>query len=46
MKIIKTNLKGLWIIKTKIFKDNRGFFKEVEKQNILKKKYILYCFLF
>ena len=39
MKIIKTNLKGLWIIKTKIFKDNRGFFKEVEKQNILKKKF-------
>ena len=40
MKIIKTNLKGLWIIKTKIFKDNRGFFKEVEKKSILKKKFI------
>jgi dTDP-4-dehydrorhamnose 3,5-epimerase len=46
MKIIKTNLKGLWIIKTKIFKDNRGFFKEVEKQNILKKKFIFDCFSF
>ena len=46
MKIIKTNLKGLWIIKTKIFKDNRGLFKEVEKQSILKKKFIFDCFSF
>jgi len=46
MKIIKTNLKGLWIIKTKIFKDNRGFFKEVEKKSILKKKFIFDCFSF
>ena len=38
MKLIKTKLKDLLIIKTKIFKDNRGFFKEVEKNKILKKK--------
>jgi len=46
MKIIKTKLKDLLIIKTKIFKDNRGFFKEVEKQKILKKKFIFDCFSF
>jgi len=46
MKIIKTKLKDLLIIKTKIFKDNRGFFKEVEKQKFLKKKFIFDCFSF
>ena len=46
MKLIKTKLKNLLIIKTKIFKDNRGFFKEVEKNKILKKKFIFDCFSF
>ena len=46
MKLIKTKLKDLLIIKTKIFKDNRGFFKEVEKNKILKKKFIFDCFSF
>ena len=46
MKLIKTNIKDLLLIKTKIFKDNRGFFKEVEKQNVLKKKFIFDCFSF
>ena len=38
MKLIKTPLKDLLIIKTNIFKDNRGFFKEVEKKKNFKKK--------
>ena len=46
MKIIKTKIKGLVILKSKIFKDRRGFFKEVEKNNILKKKFIFDCFSF
>ena len=32
MKLIKTKLKDLFILQTDIFKDNRGFFKEVEKK--------------
>ena len=44
MKIIKTKIKGLLILKTSIFKDKRGFFKEVEKNKILKKKFIIDCF--
>tara|TARA_Y100000816_G_C26086998_1_gene573765 strand:+ start:725 stop:1264 length:540 start_codon:yes stop_codon:yes gene_type:complete len=35
MKIKKTKIKDIKIIKTKIFKDNRGFLKEVFKKNIL-----------
>ena len=46
MKKIKTKLNDLLIIKTTIYKDNRGFFKEVEKQKILKKKFIFDCFSF
>ena len=46
IKKIKTNIKGLFLIKTKIFKDNRGFFKEIEKNKILKKKFIFDCFSF
>jgi len=44
MKIIKTKIKDLVLVKTNIYKDNRGFFKEVEKNNILKKKFIFDCF--
>ena len=32
MQIIKTKIKDLIIIKSNIYKDNRGFFKEVEKK--------------
>ena len=46
MKLIKTKLKGLLILRSNIFKDNRGFFKEVEKNKILKKKFIFDCFSF
>ena len=44
MKIIKTKIKGLLIVKSKIFGDNRGFFKEVESSKILKKKFVFDCF--
>ena len=46
MKIIKTNIKDLVILKTQIFKDKRGFFKEVERNNVSKKKFIFDCFSF
>tara|TARA_B110001452_G_scaffold129009_1_gene107214 strand:+ start:2900 stop:3412 length:513 start_codon:yes stop_codon:yes gene_type:complete len=46
MKLIKTKFKDLLIVKTKIFKDSRGFFKEVEKNKILRKKFIFDCFSF
>ena len=42
MKIISTKFKGLKIIKTNIFKDQRGFFKEIVKNKIIKK----YNFIF
>jgi len=38
MKIIKTKIKDLVLLKTKIYKDKRGFFKEVEKKKNIKKK--------
>mgnify|MGYP001431011695 FL=1 len=46
MKIIKTYIKDLALIRSPVFADNRGFFKEVDKQNILKKKFIFDCFSF
>ncbi len=44
MKIIKTKFSGLLILKTKVYKDNRGYFKEVEKKKILKKNFVFDCF--
>ena len=35
MKLLKTKIDGPKIIKTKIFKDNRGFFKEVYQKKIM-----------
>ena len=46
MKIVNTDIKGLFLIKTNIFNDKRGFFKEVEKFKVLKKKFIFDCFSF
>ena len=43
MKIIKTKIKGLLILKTNIYEDKRGFFKEVFRENILNKKFIFDC---
>ena len=39
--IITNKFKDLFIIKNKIFKDNRGYLKELVKENILKKNFIL-----
>ena len=44
MKIIKTKIKDLLLIKSKIFSDNRGFFKEIEKNKVLKKNLFLIAF--
>ena len=44
MKIIKTNIKDLILLETNVYKDKRGFFKEVEKNKILKKKFVFDCF--
>jgi len=38
MKIVNTKIDGLKIIKTNIFKDKRGFLKEVFRKNILNNK--------
>ena len=32
MKIVKTKFKNLLLLKTNIFKDNRGYFKEIYKK--------------
>ena len=45
MKIIKTEIKDLVLVKSKVFRDNRGFFKEVESSKILKKNLFLIAFL-
>ena len=39
MKIKNVNISGLKIIKTKLFFDNRGFFKEIFKNNLIKKNF-------
>ena len=36
MKLIKTKISGPLIIKTKIYKDKRGFLKETFRNNCLK----------
>jgi len=43
MKIIKTKFKGLKIIKSKMFYDKRGYFREIIKKNILNKNFIFDC---
>ena len=40
MKKIKTNFKDLIIFENKSFKDKRGYFKELYKENFLKTKFI------
>ena len=46
MKLVKTKIKDLVLVKTNIFKDNRGYFKEIEKNKLLKKKFVFDCFSF
>ena len=36
MKLINTKINGLKILKTKIYKDKRGYFKEIFKKNLFK----------
>mgnify|MGYP003971804025 CR=1 FL=1 len=43
MHIEKTKFKDLIILRSEIFKDNRGFFKEINKKKILKKDLIFDC---
>ena len=39
MKLIKTKIPDLLILKSQIFKDKRGFLKETFRDNILKKNF-------
>ena len=43
MHIEKTKIKDLIILRSEIHKDNRGFFKEINKKKILKKDLIFDC---
>ena len=43
MKILKTKFKGLLIIKSKVFFDDRGFFRETFRKKILNKNLIFGC---
>ena len=43
MHIEKTKLKDLIILKSEVYKDNRGFFKEINKKKILKKNLVFDC---
>ena len=38
MELIKTGIKDLKIVKTKIFNDNGGFLKEIYRENLNKNK--------
>lgn len=46
IKKVKTNIKDLVLIKTRIFRDNRGFFKKLKKVKFLKKNLFLIVFRF
>jgi len=43
MKIIKTKIPGLKILKSKNFYDSRGFFREVFKKKLIKNHFIFGC---
>ena len=45
MTIIETDIKGLYLLKPKIFKDNRGFFLEIYKNDKYIKKLIKFNFV-
>ena len=42
MKLLNTNIKDLKIIKTKIFKDSRGFLKEIFQEKLIKNKKFIF----
>jgi len=39
MKIVKTKIQDLLILKSEVYKDGRGFVKEIFKKNVLKKNF-------
>ena len=39
MKIVKTKIQDLLILKSQIYRDNRGFLKETFRKNVLKKDF-------
>ena len=39
MKIINNKFKGLFLFKNKSYKDNRGHFSELVRENVLNKKF-------
>ena len=43
MEILKTKFKGLFILKSKVFFDDRGFFRETFRKKILNKNLIFGC---
>ena len=43
MRLLKTKFKGLVLIKTKNYFDNRGYFKEVYKEKLMNKKFVFDC---
>ena len=45
MKLLKTKIEGLMIIKSEIFKDNRGYFKETYRKSILNEKNFPFDFM-
>lgn len=42
MKVIRTKFNGLILIKSKKFRDKRGYLTEILKENIIKKKFIFH----
>jgi dTDP-4-dehydrorhamnose 3,5-epimerase len=40
---MRLNIKGIKVFKSKVYKDKRGYFKEIFKENIVKKKFIFNC---
>ena len=38
MKLINTKIKGLKLIKSPIYKDNRGFLRETYRKNLINRK--------
>jgi dTDP-4-dehydrorhamnose 3,5-epimerase len=46
MKIIKTPIKDLIILKTNLYEDNRGYFKEISRNSFFKKTFKFDCLSF
>ena len=46
MKISKTKFKGLLVIRSKIFYDKRGYFREISLEKLIKKRLIFVLLTF